>query len=451
MNFRLWICALSFLISCGYDLQAALGPIKALGIEIEPSNLSCHGAKDGSIRLALINGFYPISYQWNGVGVGGNGVLTNVNPVIVLNDLSAGSYVFSLTDAAGADTVVLTQIAEPDPLFGYTEVLSDYAGFEVSCFDAADGVANVKVFGGTPNYQFAWSNGAFGQLVDNLANGLQAVTVTDANLCVMVLSVNLDAPPPISVQLSAEGDKCLGQDAGEIDISSIGGGVPPYSTIFNGQPPGTDTHWDSLPSGFYFLAVQDANGCLKDEGIVLPEGVEFMLSVGADTAIFSGDTVWYKLQANRTLTDVQWTPAEYTYVPDFQHSALFPFFSTTYQVEAVDDIGCLARDEVTITVHRNRMVFIPNVFAPQAEAAENRTLTVFTGGGVSEITTFRVFDRFGRLWFEKNKFAANDPDQGWDGRSENVEAAPGVYLYQVVVALTDGRKETYFGDVTLIR
>jgi gliding motility-associated-like protein len=66
--------------------------------------------------------------------------------------------------------------------------------------------------------------------------------------------------------------------------------------------------------------------------------------------------------------------------------------------------------------------------------------------GIEEFQ-MQIFDRWGTLLFE-----SRDKNIGWDGYDKNGRALPaGVYVYKLVLRLSDGQRTTKIGDVTLIK
>jgi gliding motility-associated-like protein len=66
--------------------------------------------------------------------------------------------------------------------------------------------------------------------------------------------------------------------------------------------------------------------------------------------------------------------------------------------------------------------------------------------GVEEFE-MQIFDRWGNIIFE-----SRDRGQGWDGYDRNGNLLPmGVYVYKLVLRLSNGQRTTKVGDVTLIR
>ena len=63
----------------------------------------------------------------------------------------------------------------------------------VSCRDNDDGSIQVFVEGGTENYAYLWSNNEITESIYDLLPGTYAITVTDANGCVKVDTINVNA------------------------------------------------------------------------------------------------------------------------------------------------------------------------------------------------------------------------------------------------------------------
>ena len=343
-------------------------------------------------------------------------------------------------------------------------VQADIQSADATCFDRNDGLFQVKLLSGSVPVIFSWKNNRNGETgyrafanvgqvitLDSLFFGDYTFVFYEADGQKSTLTSQLLAPPAILATFSANGDKCFGENAGQLAITSVSGGVAPYQFALNNTPPGLQSFWTDLVPGPYFLTVIDAAGCTQQAGTVLPVGTQFIVDIGADTAIFSGDTLHYHLTANQLLDSVSWSPARYARGLGPDEVLLFPFSSTTFRAFATDTAGCISMDEVTVTVHRLRHVYLPNAFAPEGSDPVNHAFTVFSGGGVAAVESLQIFDQAARVVFERAGFAPNDPSTGWDGTFRGRRLLPGVYLYHAIVRYTDGRTEDFTGDVTLVR
>lgn len=130
-----------------------------------------------------------------------------------------------------------------------------------SCFGVQDGKITVDPYGGEENYYIKWSNGVEGfDYIDLLAAGSYKVTVTDANGCKTVQTINVVQPPELKVTAVIQNVKdCKNPFGGGIDLTVTGGTLPYDFNWDNGLPPDEDQ--SNLKSGIYIVTVTDANGC----------------------------------------------------------------------------------------------------------------------------------------------------------------------------------------------
>ena len=70
---------------------------------------------------------------------------------------------------------------------------------------------------------------------------------------------------------------------------------------------------------------------------------------------------------------------------------------------------------------------------------------------VFSISSFRIFNRWGDLVFEKENLIPNMETEGWDGYFNNEKMQNGVYIYIVEIEFIDGETEVFKGDITLMK
>ncbi len=208
-------------------------------------HINCFGGTNGFISIKPAGGTSPYAYEWN------NGTWQNN-----LSNLKSGSYTCNVTDAKGCrkvETVALTQPASPVSL-------SISVANHVSCFGGNDGAINLSASSGTPPYQFAWSNGAVSQNIQQLGYGTYTVTVTDAHQCAQTVSANITQPAsPLSVTSEVKNiTGCGNESNGEIDITALSG-TAPYKYLWSNQSTSEDLK--NIPAGNYSVMVTDASGC----------------------------------------------------------------------------------------------------------------------------------------------------------------------------------------------
>ena len=71
--------------------------------------------------------------------------------------------------------------------------------------------------------------------------------------------------------------------------------------------------------------------------------------------------------------------------------------------------------------------------------------------GQISITSFKVFDRWGELLFERKNIQTDDPSVGWDGEFRGVVLSPDVYVYIMEAICETGEPINWKGDIMIMR
>ena len=129
----------------------------------------------------------------------------------------------------------------------------------VKCYGAGNGLLYADIGGGTPPYSCLWSDGQFADTAVNLQPGTYWATITDKSNCISKVSGIISEPDSISINLLAQDATCQTCANGSI-VSTISGGVPPYSYTWYPSNPSTSTINNLLP-GSYQLCLTDASFC----------------------------------------------------------------------------------------------------------------------------------------------------------------------------------------------
>ncbi len=122
----------------------------------------------------------------------------------------------------------------------------------------------------------------------------------------------------------------------------------------------------------------------------------------------------------------------------------------TYTVKGTTANGCVASDSINIKVFcESAQVFIPNVFTPDGDGLND--ILMVRASGIRSVKSFRIFNRWGGVIFEKSNFQPNDKSQGWDGLIKGAKASPDVYIYTCEVICENNATYTYKGNITLVK
>lgn len=149
-----------------------------LKISFTTTNESQPGKKDGAITSAITGGVSPFQVVWSNGATGAN-----------INNLAAGNYSVTLTDAKGCQVKGSATVGGA-ACSGFAVSATATKG---SCSGANDGKAEANTTGGVAPFVFQWSNGKKGSKQDNLKPGLYQVTATDGKGCVAGASVTIVA------------------------------------------------------------------------------------------------------------------------------------------------------------------------------------------------------------------------------------------------------------------
>src|SRR3569832_735756 len=210
------------------------------------ANVSCFGGNDGSTTVIPGGGTAPYSYQWSPTG--GNS--------ITANNLSAGTYSITVTDANGCSVISSASVSQPSLLTAAASTVSN-----VSCNGGNNGSATVIPGGGTTPYTYQWSSGGYTAIENNLAAGTYTITVTDANGCSTTSTATITQPAVVTANITNSSNvTCNGGNNGTATVTA-GGGTGTYTYAWNTNPMQLSAIATALSAGTYSVVVADANGC----------------------------------------------------------------------------------------------------------------------------------------------------------------------------------------------
>ena len=208
---------------------------------------SCNGGSNGSATIGATGGMPGYTYFWPSLNVSG--------PTV--NNLSAGIYNFTVTDANGCTYSSGFNMTQPATLLFVTA-----AGFDATCNAACNGIAVVVPGGGVPPYNYLWSTGNTTPSITNLCPGSYSITVTDNYGCQKDTVLNVSQPPMLSVLTSSSPADCF-QSNGAATVTASGG-TPNYTYSWNTNPPQSTPTAANIPPGNYTVTVTDQNNCAQN-------------------------------------------------------------------------------------------------------------------------------------------------------------------------------------------
>ncbi len=309
---------------------------------------------------------------------------------------------------------------------------------------------NVSIQWVSPNGNILSGANSLTPLVNTTGNYTLQVTNLD-NGCMGSDLTEVVEPPdiPQDIVYDFSDPDCYGEESGSINIISIVGGVGPYTYSVDGFYSG-DTLINNLGAGTYGLSVLDANGCTFETPVTLMEPDEFLVELGPSQQILLGDSILLEALSAQFIADISWAGGATVPCDSCTQVFVQPTNSTSYAVVAENLAGCIARDAVNISVLKDRNIYIPTAFSPDGDGM-NDFFAIYSDQSVETIEVFRVYNRWGALVYEARDMLPNAEPEGWDGSFKGEKVDEGVYIFYAEIVFTDGWREIYNGDVTLLR
>ena len=397
-----------------------------------------------------------IIYEWTGPAGGITGPTDALSTTAVL----PGMYILTVEDefnsCINADTVIITE----DPSVPIAE-----AG-DTQLFGCADDELSLSGAASTGGNGYQWSN-ANGDIISTTVDatiteaGLYYLTVTNADNCEAVDSVLIDVDDnaPFDLASTIINPTCFGDSDGAILIEEVFGGTPPYTYSIDGENYVTFPQFAFLEGGNYTVYIEDSEGCTFDTDLSVIEPAELALSLDTSFNIQLGQDG--QIMTDWNIDDGQidtliWTNIEFLNCNDSTNCFdpvldSFLLYTTTFTATLIDTFGCVDQESITISVKKDRPIYIPNVFSPNGDGI-NDLFMIYDGDyEIQEVRYFNIFNRWGEVVFEGRNFQPEDPDFAWDGRFNGEILNPGVYVYVAEVEFIDGIRIIYQGDVTIMK
>jgi len=402
----------------------------------------------GKITIPLVAGTYSGIYVETGIGC----MSQQIPDVFVLNDPNPPA----------------------QPIAGYNPPICSGTPLQLTALSPSGSTAGP--------IDYVWAGPAFGPLGDTsrntnvvfpsaqLSHSGTYIVYAVQNNCISLPStftVEVKQAPSKPI-ISTRNPLCVGDDLVLQAASAMPGNSPVIEYTWKGPGRGfpvysSVAHLDGVrieDGGIYTVtALAPATGCSASTDTLIQIGAYPIVQFPQDTITLP---TGFLLKLAPVITNAAepgvmpmknfaWTPSQNVMCNDDVCSTPVATIKNNacYVVKATNVYGCSGSDTMCVKVFcTGSQVFIPNAFAPNGNLAENTRLIV-RATGIASVKSFRVFNRWGKVVFEKNNFAPNDPSYGWDGRINGRMADPGVYIYTVDVICENNVPYTYKGDVTL--
>lgn len=328
---------------CIDSFEFTIGESPQIIIDFITTDILCYGSAAGSIEAIIQGGTPPLTYSW----FGPNGFESEN---LVVENLEAGNYIFSVEDSLGCAQEIEVNIAQPEELQTVETVIAP------GCYAAGDGgFIDIHVYGGVAEYSVTWSGpeGFSSQdfSIADLIPGIYEYIVSDNNGCEVSGEIDMPEANPMDLVIWTQDVSCFEKADGGAGLI-INGGFEPFHISWEGPNGFTsnDFNIQNLVPGEYSIRVTDAAGCIVGQSIMItqPHILEVAVLEAIDASCSSASDGYIDLQISGGTKPYtyEWNGEDGLLSNDKNIQNLNP---GTYFFTVKDDNGCEESLEVVIS------------------------------------------------------------------------------------------------------
>jgi len=333
----------------------------------------------GTISVTSTGGAAPFNVGYVEVGNAGNngtGVIPNNGGTFEFTGLTPGTYDIAVTDANGDLQTATITVVNTDPL------LVQINETNPTCPNGTDGSMAANINGGVSPITTLWSNSETTNIIDNLAQGMYDVTVTDNNGCTASASESIFVNSIMFDTITLDHVSCIGGAAsGAIEIMASGGtGAFTYSWSTGDTGPSIT----NLTAGSYTVTAMDANMCSAILSVTVnaplePTIISFDSIPVACATDITGELTPNVDPGNSTVFTYQWGPNANNQITE----TAVGLSAGTYSVTVADAAGCTAESSYTLWAPTPLMVDVISN-PPTCPSDNDGSIQLLLSGGTGD-------------------------------------------------------------------
>jgi gliding motility-associated-like protein len=402
--------------SCSTTASATLAN-NTLNVVANGSTTTC-GKNNGSANVT--------------VPVGANISWSNGGTTPTIQNLAAGTYTVIVTQ--NICTATATAVVLGSSSFGIT------MNTQAATCGNTDGQASVTVVApGPPDFKYEWNNGQTTNPALGLAPNTYTVTVTDnVTNCTQTGTVTVTGGTAPRLTFDIVQPTC-GLNNGSITTHSNILGTTYVWESFSAMGDSVRTN---LGSAQYWV-IATANGCsASSQTIVLnPSTNSATVTLPTSPTLYLGQSTILVATGS-----IGGTPGGGLYLWSTAETGsaitVAPTVNSIYTVTFTDAFSCTASASVNVIVLKGEYE-IPNFFTPNGDGANDEFSFVSNEGNGIKLVKMQIFNRWGEL--------VHDANTAWNGNYKDAPQVMDTYVYIITLKMPDGKEETKYGDIFLIR
>ena len=248
---------------------------------------------------------------------------------------------------------------------------------QISCANTSFTLSPM-VSGGTPGYEYLWSNGSTNTMLTTTLSlsGAISLRVKDQNGCIATATTSINLNPNPTISISGVFDICPGQSTTLTALPS--GGTLPYIYKWNtGDSSKFITTIPLMPT-IYKITLTDKNNCVGEGSIMVSTSKNISVTLPSGTNICSGDSITLKPNIGINGGDLNflWNIGSNT-----ESLVIKPSTKSVYSILVKDKFGCSGYAETTINVNVPPKASLPTLINACLADSVSLNLTDISGSG----------------------------------------------------------------------
>ena len=349
-------------------------PISASFMAGSVTNIPCYGMITGSATVTVNGGTPEYLYAWNS---------EPMQTTPTAQNLPAGNYEVTVTDAHGCTTTASTTITQPALLEA-----SATSG-DATCGSTGGSVTAI-VIGGAGQYEYLWTNSAgqnyTGPRVTNIAPSTYNLVVTDYNGCTATAVTSVRAVGSISARIEIEALPGCGNNESAGRLQAVAeSGISPFTYSWNNGS--TNVVASNLSAGSYSVTLTDSWGCTAYAATNIESNDDLEISVSATSISCFGDS-------NATVTVVALRgqqPYTYAWNNGANSSILQNVAAGRYSITVIDANMCAKAETIEVT-QPDRLVLESNVKTISCHGKADGSIALNAIGGTEPYSFSIIMD-----------------------------------------------------------
>ena len=309
---------------CTSNGSAIIFAVPVLASTHTATALTCT-TTSASATVTATGGTLPYTIAWS-----------TGSTAFTVNNLSAGTYTYIVSDANGCQSNGTVTIANAQAIVASTTQTN------VSCFTGDNGSVTATVTGGIAPYTILWSNGSTTFTIDNLDAGTYTAVITSANGCIANVSATVTQPATTLLATTTQSNMgCTAGSLGSI-TAIVSGGTAPYTILWSNE--GTTFTINNLVAGTYTGVVTSADGCTANVSATITQNAIQAVTSQINVSCYAGNngSVTANVTGGTTPYTILWSNGSTSFT-------INNLVAGTYTAVVTSANGCSADVSATVT------------------------------------------------------------------------------------------------------